>query len=87
MEMNGQIEYWYVEYDEKKVCESEWERKAVCIARNPEIWLKCKKQFEDARFECGVDIGQCMMFRIVNANTILKSDYDIFIGNNTELFK
>lgn len=79
--MNNQIEYWYVEYNEKKCCDlGAGTKQATCIARHPNVWLKCKQDFEAARCECGVDVRQTLLFEIVRTNPITKEDYDIFMS-------
>ena len=78
--MNKQIEYWYVEYYEKKCCNfGKGTKKATCIARHPNVWLKCKQEFEAARCECGVNVRETLLFEITSTNTITKEDYEIFI--------
>lgn len=71
-------EYWYVEFNERFENVYEWTRKAVCIARHPADWIKCKRQFDDE--VCEITGNVRTLWEITNANKITKDDYDIFIG-------
>ena len=77
--MTKVIEYWYVEFNERFENVCEWTRTAVCIARHPSDWIKCKREFDDGVCEMNGNIRT--LWEIVNANPITKDDYDIFIGN------
>ena len=76
---NHTVEYWYVEFNERFENVYEWTRKAVCIARHPSDWIKCKRQFDDE--VCEITGNVRTLWEITNANKITKDDYDILIGN------
>ena len=72
-------EYWHVEFNERPEDVYKWTRHAVCIARHPADWIKCKREFDDGMHEMTGSVRT--LWEITNANKITKDDYDIFIGN------
>jgi len=74
------LEYWYVEYNERFADIHEWTRKAICIARHPSEWIKCKREFNDEISKATNNIRT--LWEITKATRITKEDYDSFNEEN-----
>ena len=65
--------YWYVEFMEE--FEGEFEEKSVCIARHPNDWIKCKKEWMEGMKSEGLPFST---FEITNTRPIDKEEYQRF---------
>jgi len=78
--MDTTKEYWYVEFNERFANIYEWTQKAICIARHPSKWIRCKREFNDEISKMNGDVRT--LWEITKATQISKEDYDIFMEEN-----
>lgn len=70
----SQSKYWYVEF--REASDDGFEEKSVCIARHPNDWIKCKREFMEGMKSEGLPYSA---FEIINTRPISEGEYQRFI--------
>ena len=69
-----QSKYWYVEF--REASDDGFEEKSVCIARHPNDWLKCMREYMEGMKSEGLPYSA---FEIINSRPIQEEEYQRFI--------